>query len=97
MDKIKEVVSKIEPINENIGVKIQAKLDNLTKPLGSLGKLEQLAKKIGMIKNTITPNVENKYIFVFAADHGVCEEKISAYPQEVTQQMVYNFLNGGAG
>ncbi|MCM8785671.1 MAG: nicotinate-nucleotide--dimethylbenzimidazole phosphoribosyltransferase, partial [Candidatus Omnitrophica bacterium] len=97
MNKIKEVVAGIEELNKNIGEKIQEKLDNLTKPKDSLGKLEQLAKKIGIIKNTLTPKIEKKYIFVFASDHGVVEENISAYPQEVTEQMVYNFLSGGAG
>lgn len=88
---------RIEKIDKSIGRIIQGKLDNLTKPKDSLGKLEQIAKKIGMIKNSLTPKIENKYIFVFASDHGVCEEKVSAYPQEVTVQMVYNFLKGGAG
>lgn len=77
--------------------KTQLRLDNLTKPQGSLGRLEELAKLIVGITAQKNPQIKNKVIFTLAADHGVTEEGISAYPKEVTLQMVYNFLNGGAG
>jgi nicotinate-nucleotide--dimethylbenzimidazole phosphoribosyltransferase len=68
----------------------------LTKPLGSLGTLEECAIRIADIQQTETPSVEQISIAIFAADHGVVEEGISAFPQEVTEQMVLNFLHGGA-
>jgi nicotinate-nucleotide--dimethylbenzimidazole phosphoribosyltransferase len=97
MVKIKKVISRILPLQEEILVKAQKRLDNLTKPLGSLGRLEEVAKKVAAIKERLDLSLKRKVIFVFAADHGVAEEGVSAYPQEVTYQMVYNFLQGGAG
>ena len=76
--------------------KAQERLDNLTKPRGSLGRLEELAKRVVGIKKTLSPSLSSKVIFTFVADHGVSEEGVSAYPREVTAQMVYNFLEGGA-
>ncbi len=75
----------------------QKQLDNLTKPQGSLGRLEELAKQIASIKGVINPDFSKKLVIVMAADHGVVDEGVSAYPREVTPQMVYNFLSGGAG
>jgi len=97
MKKIKQTLKKIQPIKNKILIKAQEKLDNLTKPKGSLGKLEELAKRVAGITGNLEPSLEKKVIFVFAADHGVAKEGVSAYPQEVTYQMVYNFLKGGAG
>ncbi len=77
-------------------LKTQKRLDNLTKPINSLGRLEELAKLIVGISGKENPEIKNKVIFTFASDHGVAAEKVSAFPQEVTAQMVYNFLNGGA-
>ena len=97
MDKIKSTVKKINAVDTRLIQKTQQRLDNLTKPLGSLGRLEELAKLIVGITAKDNPELKNKVIFTLAGDHGVTEEGISAYPKEVTLQMVYNFLNGGAG
>jgi nicotinate-nucleotide--dimethylbenzimidazole phosphoribosyltransferase len=75
----------------------QARLDRLTKPLGSFGRLEALAKQVVGITRQMRPALDRKLIVTMAADHGVVEEGVSAYPQVVTGQMVDNFLRGGAG
>ena len=74
----------------------RARQDNLTKPPGSLGRLEELSIRVAGIQGRARPRVEHKAIITMAADHGVCREGVSAYPAEVTPQMVYNFLRGGA-
>ena len=97
MGRIKKVTANISGIDHVIIKKMQERLDNLTKPRGSLGRLEELAKQICGITGKESPLLRNKIIFTLASDHGVTEEGISAYPKEVTGQMVYNFLSGGAG
>lgn len=94
---IYEVMEAIVPVDASYYAEAQARLDNLTKPKGSLGRLEEIARRIVAISRNMKPSLKRKVIFTMAADHGVCEEGISAYPQEVTPQMVYNFLRGGAG
>jgi len=97
MNKIQETINKIQPVDKSLLEQTQKRLDNLTKPLGSLGNLEEIAKRIVAITDKQKPVLTNKIIFTLASDHGITEEKVSAYPKEVTAQMVYNFINGGAG
>jgi nicotinate-nucleotide--dimethylbenzimidazole phosphoribosyltransferase len=75
---------------------IRQRLDSLTKPPGSLGRLEELALRVGLIQNTSMPAIASKAMLIFCANHGVAEEGVSAYPAEVTRQMMANFHAGGA-
>ena len=96
-EELQAVCAAIEPASAAVLAQAQARLDNLTKPLGSLGKLEMLAARTCAMRRTVAAKVEKKIILTFAGDHGVVAEGISAFPQEVTPQMVLNFLAGGAG
>ncbi len=93
---IKEVCNQIAPIDQSWLDAAREKQLTLTKPPGSLGRLEDVANRLAAIQRTVTPVVTNKRIYVVAGDHGVTAEGISAYPREVTPQMVDNFLRGGA-
>ena len=94
---LEKTIKKIDGLDYKLIEKTQERLNNLTKPQGSLGRLEELAKLIVGITRNENPVLKNKVIFTMSGDHGVTEEGISAYPKEVTPQMVYNFLRGGAG
>ncbi len=97
MDLLHSALKKIKTINEKWYVTAQAQLDNLTKPRGSLGRLEEFAKRLVAISENPVPELDKKVVFIFVGDHGVVEEGVSAFPKEVTRQMVFNFLCGGAG
>ncbi len=90
------IIDDIKPVEKYLQPAAQSKIDNKTKPLGALGKLEDLAIQMSMIQDTLNPSIQDKILFVFAADHGITKEGVSAYPAEVTWQMVQNILNGGA-
>jgi nicotinate-nucleotide--dimethylbenzimidazole phosphoribosyltransferase len=86
----------IPNVNKEMGKQVNEYINTLTKPIGSLGRLEELAIELAEMKNENFPSITKPGVLVFAADHGITAEGVSAYPQAVTEQMVLNFLNGGA-
>jgi nicotinate-nucleotide--dimethylbenzimidazole phosphoribosyltransferase len=89
-------LSEVQRPGRQIEPVLQRHLDNLTKPPGSLGRLEALARDFGVMRGSADLVLKKRAIFTFAADHGVSRSGVSAYPREVTAQMVFNFLSGGA-
>ncbi len=83
--------------DEQIRPLLVSKINNLTKPKGSLGRLEELALQIGLIQQTLSPTLRHPQNIIFAADHGIVAEGVSVSPKEITWQQIYNFLQGGAG
>jgi nicotinate-nucleotide--dimethylbenzimidazole phosphoribosyltransferase len=96
MEILKEALKNIGDLDGTVMQKARERLDSLTKPRGSLGVLEDLAVKIAGIRGELFNDFKRKTVIIMAGDHGVVEEGVSAYPQEVTPQMVLNFLSGGA-
>jgi nicotinate-nucleotide--dimethylbenzimidazole phosphoribosyltransferase len=97
MDKLNRTIEKIKPLDRAAMAEAQSRQDILTKPAGSLGRLEELSIQLAGIQGKASPRIENKAMITMAGDHGVVAEKIGNWPQEVTAQMVENFLRGGAG
>lgn len=93
---IQDLIREIAPADKESILKAEQRLNNLTKPPGSLGQLEGLVAKLAGISGTEQPSYSKRTVVVMAADHGVCSEGVSAFPQEVTIQMAHNFLSGGA-
>lgn len=94
MKNIAALIEKIQPLDENVMLLTQRRLDNLTKPLGSLASLENMARQYCGAKRELRPRLPKKKIVIMAADHGVAEEGISAYLQKVTAQMVHSYVYG---
>jgi len=97
LEKLERTIRQIKPLDRDAMRQAQARQDTLTKPQGSLGRLEELSIQVAGITGQARPRIGDKVIVTMAGDHGVVAEGVSAYPSEVTAQMVYNFLRGGAG
>jgi nicotinate-nucleotide--dimethylbenzimidazole phosphoribosyltransferase len=94
--RLEAVIERIRPVDPCWIEEVRARQLQLTKPPGSLGRLEEVANRLAAIQATLSPTAERARIVLFAADHGACEEGVNPYPQAVTAQMVANFLRGGA-
>jgi nicotinate-nucleotide--dimethylbenzimidazole phosphoribosyltransferase len=96
LSSLPSVIASIEPIDPRRTAEARLRLDSLTKPIGSLGQMEGIAAQMFSIFSGSIPLPLRRAVYVFAADHGVTAEGVSAYPREVTAQMVHNFVAGGA-
>lgn len=97
MERLDNILDSIKSPDEAFFKKAREQLNKMAIPRGSLGRLEEFAQRMVAITGTLRPEIRNKKVVVFAGDHGVVEEGVSAFSQEVTMQMVYNFNRGGAG
>ncbi|TKB26221.1 nicotinate-nucleotide--dimethylbenzimidazole phosphoribosyltransferase [Desulfopila sp. IMCC35006] len=95
-DFLGQLVAGIKPVAESLKSQARKKVDLKTKPLGALGRIEEIAVQVSAARQSLNPTIACKRMFVFAGDHGVVEEGVSAFPARVTLQMIDNFLNGGA-
>lgn len=95
-ERLENYLARVEPLKPEFLDRAQERLDSLTKPLGSLGRLEEFAKRYVGIKEDLRPKIDQKTIVTLVGDHGVTEDNVSLYPREVTPQMVYNFIRQGA-
>ncbi|MBC7775072.1 MAG: nicotinate-nucleotide--dimethylbenzimidazole phosphoribosyltransferase [Phycisphaerae bacterium] len=93
---LKDTIAAIKPLDRSTEAIIRAAMDNKSKPRGSLGRLEEVGIRMSMMQGSLKPRTQPASLVVFAADHGVAAEGVSAFPAEVTPQMVLNFLGGGA-
>lgn len=96
MSLLQATIDRIRPLDQRAMARARARQDTLTKPRGSLGRLEDLSVQVAGITGQLSPQIEHKAVIVLAGDHGIAREGVSAYPPEVTPQMVLNFLRGGA-
>ena len=94
--QITETIANIQPLDENVMRDARARQDQLTKPQGALGRLEALSIQIAGATKQVRPRIKNPVVITMAGDHGITKQGVSAYPPEVTPQMVLNFLYGGA-
>lgn len=94
--ELEELIASIQPLDTATMQAARSRQDRLTKPRGSLGRLEEISIRVAGMTGNPLPRLEKKVVLVMAGDHGVVDEGVSAYPRDVTQQMVLNFLNGGA-
>jgi nicotinate-nucleotide--dimethylbenzimidazole phosphoribosyltransferase len=94
--RLETVIERIQPVDPAWNDRARARQLELTKPPGSLGRLEEIANRLAAIQTTLSLSADRARIVVFAGDHGVCAEGVNPYPQAVTAQMVANFLRGGA-
>lgn len=97
MSLLDNTLNSIKPVSPLFHEQAQSILDRQAKPRGSLGRLEEFGRRYAAIREDLNPHILKKAIFTFAGDHGVADEGVSAFPSEVTPQMVFNFLRGGAG
>jgi nicotinate-nucleotide--dimethylbenzimidazole phosphoribosyltransferase len=97
MQRLTAMLDAIRPLDRTLLQQARDRLDRMAIPRGSLGRLEECAQRVAGIRETLTPSLGKKAIAVFAGDHGVVEEGVSLFAGEVTPQMVYNFVRGGAG
>lgn len=96
MTLLQETIARIRPLDDQAMRKAQERLDNLAIPRNSLGRLLTLARTVAGITGNARPSLKHKVIFTMAGDHGVVEEGVSAFPQQVTREMIHNFVRGGA-
>ena len=94
---VQKILKSIQPLDADSLRKARERLDSLAIPRGSLGRLMDLGQQYAGIRQSIMPKISRKRIYTFAADHGVVEEGVSAFPKQVTREMVFNFMRGGAG
>jgi nicotinate-nucleotide--dimethylbenzimidazole phosphoribosyltransferase len=86
----------VPPLERDLDAALTQAIDNKTKPPGSLGRIECVARTLGLIQRSVAPRIVRPTVIVFAGDHGIAREGVSPYPQAVTAQMVRNFVAGGA-
>jgi len=95
-NRLNALIAGITPVDASFADTARVRLDSLTKPPGSLGRLEELAARVAVVQRSVRPVATPSAIVLMAGDHGVIDEGVSSYPQEVTVQMVANFAAGGA-